>query len=89
MQQTGKVSHIIQRWDMPIVQKSLDYAIAVTELTKRIATDKMVAHKFIDDEMNVQETAFESGVRVTANLNNKAADSGEGFEMPPLSWREL
>ena len=74
------------RLDNPLTQKSLDLAIKVCQVTEKVATDKMLSHKFLDADGHVQQTEFESGVSVVANFGADITTAA-GVSIPPTSWK--
>lgn len=75
-----------QQWDDPLVQKSVDLAATVCREIKPVVTDKMLSHRFLDGEGYGQETVFESGRRVVANVGQTAKEA-DGTVLPPNSWK--
>lgn len=59
----------------------------MTELHERVALEDLISHRFLTDNMRVQETVFSSGINVQVNFGHKSYNDEKGFELPSLGYR--
>lgn len=78
-------TYIRRDFNSPLTQRSIPLAVKVCEVTRKVATDKMLSHQFLDAVGWVQQTEFESGVSVIANFGEKTVQI-ESKTIPPNSW---
>ncbi len=71
---------------MPAVREGLRYAIPVAELHRRFGLDEMLDHRFLDEQGEVQQTAFSSGARITVNFGSHEVPLEDGKILAAQSW---
>jgi hypothetical protein len=72
-------------WGWKDTLKSINAVI--TPHQKRLAFEELLSHKFLSPDLNVQQTAFSSGVEITVNYGTFSFKLEDGTELPAHGYR--